>query len=84
MGFPEVITYGLPQQVAGTCLNLVGEQVRAGRPPVVGGPVGRVFDAHPGYPIDVRDASDVVVVDQIHPEVVAAQLIWPDWRGRFP
>ena len=83
-GFPEVITYGLPQQIAATCLNLVGEQVRAGRPPVVGGFVGRVFAGHPGYLIDVQDTSDLVVAEQIYPEVVAAQLVWPDRRGRFP
>lgn len=84
LGFPEVITYGLPQQIAGACLNLLGHQVRAGRPPVVGGFVGRVFEGHPGYLIDVQDTSDLVVVGQIYPEVVAAQLVWSDRLGRFP
>ena len=43
LGFPEVITYGLPQRVAQACLNRIGQQVSAGKPHRVGAMVDRVF-----------------------------------------
>jgi len=84
LGFPEIITYGLPQQVAHACLNFLGQRVIAGKPPKIGCPIEQVFRDSRGYLIDVADTSDLVVVGQIYPETVATQLIWPDWRGRFP
>lgn len=84
MDYPEVVVDGRRQQVAHACLNLVGEQARVGRPPMVGETVKHVFDGFPGVLIDVTDTSDRVVMDQIYPETAAVQLIWPDWRGRFP
>jgi len=84
LGFPEVITYGLPQRVAQACLNCVGQQVSTGRPPRVGAMVDRVFQGFRGYLLDVTDTYDLVVVGQVYPEIVAAQLIWPDQHGRFP
>ena len=84
LGFPEVITYGLPQRVAQACLNCVGQQVSTGRPPRVGATVDRVFQGFRGYLLDVTDTYDLVVVGQVYPEIVAAQLIWPDQHGRFP
>jgi len=35
LGFPEVITYGLPQSVGQACLNRIGQQVSAGAVVVV-------------------------------------------------
>jgi hypothetical protein len=84
LGFPEVITYGLPQRVAHDCLNRIGQLVSAGNPPRVGATVERVFHGVRGYLLAASDSSDLIVVDQIYPEVVAAQLIWPDRHGRFP
>ena len=84
LGFPEVITYGLPQSVAQACLNRIGQQVSAGKPPRVGAMVDRVFQGLRGYLLEVSDTSDLVVVGQVYPEIIAAQLIWPDMHGRFP
>jgi hypothetical protein len=84
LGFPEVITYGLPQLVAQACLNRIGQQVSAGKPPRVGTMVEHVFQGLRGYLLDASDTSDLVVVGQVYPEIVAAQLIWPDRHGRFP
>ena len=84
LGFPEVITYGLPQRVAQACLNRIGQQVSAGKPPRVGTMVEHVFQGLRGYLLDASDTSDLVVVGQVYPEIVAAQLIWPDRHGRFP
>ena len=84
LGFPEVITYGLPQSVAQACLNRIGQQVSAGKPPRVGAMVDRVFQGLRGYLLEVSDTSDLVVVGQVYPEIIAAQLIWPDKHGRFP
>jgi len=84
LGFPEVITYGLPQSVGQACLNRIGQQVSAGKPPRVGAMVDRVFQGLRGYLLEVSDTSDLVVVGQVYPEIIAAQLIWPDMHGRFP
>ena len=84
LGFPEVITYGLPQSVAQACLNRIGQQVSAGKPPRVGAMVHRVFQGLRGYLLHASDTSDLVVVGQVYPEIIAAQLIWPDMHGRFP
>ena len=78
LGFPEVITYGLPQRVAQACLNCVGQDVSTGKPPKVGAMVDRVFQGFCSYLLDVTDTYDLVVVGQVYPEIVAAQLIWPD------
>lgn len=83
-GFPEVITYGLPQRVAQACLNRIGQQVSAGKPPRIGAMVDQVFQGLRGYLLDVSDTSDLVVVGQVYPEIVAAQLVWPDQHGRLP
>lgn len=84
LGFPEVITYGLPQRVAQSCLNRIGQQVSAGKPPRVGATIDRVFQGLRGYLLAASDTSDLVVAGQAYPETIAAQLVWPDEHERFP
>ena len=84
LGFPEVVTYGLPQRTAQASLNRIGDRVVTGRPPRIGTVSEEFFPSARGFLLDADDPCDLIVAQQVYPEVVAAQLVWPDRRGLFP
>lgn len=84
LGFPEVITYGMPRESAHACLNDIGMMVRQGRPPAVGAALTGFFCGSVGYLLPVADTSDLVTAREVYPDVEAVQLVWPDGRGMLP
>jgi len=58
---------GLPESI--------GLRVSTGQPPRVGATIEHVFQGFRGYPLHASDTSDLVVVGQPYPEIIAAQLI---------
>lgn len=84
LGHPEVITYGLPPQTAMRSLNLIGARVKAGRPPRMGRRITGIFPGYRGFLLAEANRDDLVVAQQVYPEIEAVQLVWPDRAGRFP
>ena len=86
---PEVLVYGLPEQLAGKILNGVGQRINAGDPPPVGTRVPDVINHYDVVFIPMVDGpgtDDVIILDAMwegRSERVV-QLVWPDQHGRFP
>lgn len=82
----EIIVFGLPYEIAAHFLNLMGEQIRAGKKYPIGQPIAELAN----LPLmlvqtDERVHGYVCQADRYYgKEVVALQLVLPDRSGNFP
>lgn len=85
MGHPEIVEQGLPNEVGHQFLNLVGEEVRAGRrfraPSIV---TDLTDGGQPVAFIHAEDTSELTAVEQVYGAVEALRLVWSDRSGRLP
>lgn len=85
MGHPEVVEQGLPNDVGHKFLNLVGDEVRAGRRFEADTTVTDLSaGGQPVAFVEVVDTSELTAVMQLYGRVEALQLVWSDSTGRLP
>ena len=85
---PELVVTGLPVNLAGIVINLVGERIRSGAVFTAGDQVNEVFDDdYPAAFITARTRDTerpLALSNLIYPRCSALQIVWPDSLERFP
>nr|WP_256871665.1 DUF4262 domain-containing protein [Paenarthrobacter nitroguajacolicus] len=85
VGHPEIVMEGLPFEVAQAFLNLMGEEVKAGRRFTPGSITTDLTDSPaPIAFISVENITGLTAVAEVYGEVNALQAIWSDSTGRLP
>jgi hypothetical protein len=88
-GKPEVIVFGIPQEVMHAIVNHAGEEFKAGRSI----PLDRPLDGYlEGYPVVFKRVKKAHYKEYFGyglwfysgPKFTAIQCCWPDKKGRFP
>lgn len=85
LGHPEIVMEGLPFEVAQAFLNLMGEDVKAGKRFAPGSITTDLTE--PPAPIafiSVENIAGLTAVAEVYGQVKALQAIWSDSTGRLP
>jgi hypothetical protein len=86
-GWPELIVFGLPLDVARQFLNQLGRRLRDGEQLPLDTAMLGVAEGFPAQLVAVpRQASDqyMFATRRRYPDYRALQLVWTDKAGRFP
>lgn len=85
LGHPEVVALGLPPEVAALFLNMIGDDVRAGRRFEHGAVTAELTDGvSPVVFLRVVDTGRLTAVEEVCGRIDAVQVVWPDSTGRLP
>ena len=82
---PKIVMEGLPFEVAQAFLNLMGEEVKAGKRFIPGSITTDLTE--PPAPIafiSVENITGLTAVAEVYGKVEALQAIWSDSTGRLP
>ncbi len=84
LGQPELIVYGLPQQVSGSIINMIGERLVAGEQIAAGSRVSKEGNSFDLMVIEAADTADMLETASLYPQFRALQVVFPDKYHVFP